>query len=211
MKERTKNMTIVKCNLQKARSFLRYLRLLIALKFKKNNIQIIIGAAGTNFQGWLSTDRSFLDLTDEQSWKVIFSENSIKSILAEHVWEHLTEEQAIEATRICYKYLKKEGNLRIAVPDGYHPKKSYIEEVKPGGSGAGADDHKVLYNYVALKRLLESAGFVVNLREYFDESGNFVQTDWCESFGRVQRSKNNDPRNLNDELNYTSIIVDAIK
>ena len=39
------------------------------------------------------------------------------------------------------------GNFRIAVPDGFHTDPSYIENVKPGGTGEGSEDHKNLFNY----------------------------------------------------------------
>ena len=69
------------------------------------------------------------------------------AILAEHVWEHLDCFAAIVAAQNCFKYLKPGGYIRVAVPDGWHPDKDYIDYVKPGGWGAGSDDHHVLYTY----------------------------------------------------------------
>ena len=86
-----------------------------------------------------------------------------------------------------------------------------IEEVRPGGSGAGADDHKVLYNYASICELFSSIGFDVHLLEYFDEHGQFHCNDWHPSDGLVQRSKKFDPRNTAEQLAYTSIILDAVK
>jgi len=45
----------------------------------------------------------------------------LDAILAEHVWEHLTKEEALIAALTCYRYIKNGGYLRVAVPDGPHP------------------------------------------------------------------------------------------
>ena len=50
-----------------------------------------------------------------------FNEGSIDAILAEHVWEHLAEEEGLAAAKCCYRYLRPGGYLRVAVPDGFHP------------------------------------------------------------------------------------------
>ena len=62
--------------------------------------------------------------------------------MAEHVWEHLSEADARAANRLCFRYLKPGGVLRLAVPDGLHPDPGYIDEVRPGGTGAGVDDQE---------------------------------------------------------------------
>jgi predicted SAM-dependent methyltransferase len=48
-------------------------------------------------------------------------------MLAEHVWEHLTEEEGLAAARACFKYLSPGGFLRVVVPDGLHPDPAYVE------------------------------------------------------------------------------------
>ncbi len=174
--------------------------------------KIIIGACNTKFNGWKSVDREVLDLLVENNWLNYFKPNSIDAILAEHVWEHLTPDEAILAAKICFKFLKPgEGYLRVAVPDGFHPDPNYIMCVKPCGSGYGADDHKVLYTYRSLVKIFASVGFDVFLLEYFDEQGKFHYMEWNISDGFIQRSKRFDYRNVNGVLSYTSIILDARK
>ncbi len=178
------------------------------MKTRKFNVGA--GHSGYNL-GWYSTDIDSLNITREADWKKLLFSIRLDNIMAEHVWEHLTEEDTILANKNCYKYLKKKGVLRIAVPDGFHPEKKYIEYVKPGGTGAGATDHKVLYNYITLKERLEKAGFLVNLLEYWDERGNFYFAEWTDEAGHITRSRRYDERNQDGSLNYTSLIVDAIK
>jgi predicted SAM-dependent methyltransferase len=174
-------------------------------------LRIVIGASGIFDAGWIPTDIGVLDILDERQWKRLFDANPIDAILAEHVWEHLTPEQGLRAARHCFQFLKPGGYLRVAVPDGYHPDPTYIEWVRVAGSGAGADDHKVLYNCDSFRRLFESAGFDVEMLEYFDTAGAFHGVDWDPAAGTIHRSRRFDERNRDGRLNYTSIILDARK
>ena len=101
--------------------------------------------------------------------------------------------------------------MRIAVPDGLHPDPAYIDQVKPGGSGSGSDDHKVLYTYKTLSKLLESVGFEIRLLEYFDEEGKFHYSEWSPDDGMIRRSSRFDQRNTVVPNAYTSLILDALK
>jgi predicted SAM-dependent methyltransferase len=181
------------------------------LKYLPKELNIVLGASGIVQPGWIPTEIDFLDITKESDWKELFLNSSIDRILAEHVWEHLAEEEGIVAAKNCYKYLKSGGRIRIAVPDGLHPSSEYIEYVKPGGVGAGAEDHKVLYTFKSLQQLFKAAGFKVQLLEYWDENRKFHHNKWDLNDGLVLRSKDFDERNKIKELSYTSIILDGIK
>lgn len=180
---------------------------------KNNNkpLKIVVGSSSIFENEWIPSEVHFLDLLDEKTWNQFFKKDEITYLLAEHVWEHLTEEEGKIAAKNCYKYLKKGGNLRVAIPDGYHPNSDYIDYVKPGGHGPGADDHKVLYTYKTFSKIFEEAGFVVKPLEYFNEKKEFQFNDWEIEKGYIHRSIKNDKRNINGEPNYTSIIIDAQK
>lgn len=183
----------------------------IKIHQKLPNQKIIIGASRKAISGWIPSEAEFLNLLDSTTWEKFFGPCSINALLAEHVWEHLTEQEGLIAASNCFKYLKLGGYLRLAVPDGLHPNVEYIESVKVGGSGAGADNHKVLYTYRTIQTLLEQAGFKVKLYEYFDESGKFHYYNWNPDEGMITRSKRFDWRNRDGQLKYTSIVLDAIK
>jgi predicted SAM-dependent methyltransferase len=173
--------------------------------------RIIIGTSGTGFTGWIGTDREVLDLLHGPSWEQYFSPDRLDAILAEHVWEHLKPGDAAVAARVCHRFLKPGGYLRVAVPDGFHPDPAYVQAVKPGGSGWGSDDHKVLYTYRSFSELFIAAGFEIRLLEYFDESGSFVRQPWSPEQGMIRRSERFDVRNTGKPLAYTSIVLDACK
>lgn len=174
-------------------------------------VKVIIGSGYTRYKNWIHTDIDTFNILKETNWSRYFKKNSIDNLLAEHVWEHLTEEEAKLAFEYCYEYLKPGAALRIAIPDGYHSSPDYIERVKPGGTGDGADDHKVLYNYQLLTEWLKNVGFEVKLLEYFDENGSFHKNAWSSEQGYIKRSADNDSRNTGGKLVYTSLIVDAVK
>lgn len=173
--------------------------------------KIVVGTSGVFEAGWIPTDIEYLNLLSDEDWRKFFPAGSISAILAEHVWEHLTPEQGLHAANNCHRYLRAGGRLRLAVPDGRHPDPAYLRQVMVNGTGAGADDHKVLYTHETLTQLLEQAGFAVTLLEHFDATGTFHFQDWNREDGMVHRSSRFDPRNTAGKLAYTSLIVDAIK
>ena len=182
---------------------------------KKKGIKVVIGAEKyNNNPGWIHTQEGELNLLDRTTWKNKFKESTITAILAEHVWEHLTYQEGIDAAKLCYQYLKPSGYIRCAVPDGYFPDEEYQNIVQVGGPGPKehpAASHKIVHNYKTLSTIFKIAGYEVNLLEYCDEEGHFHFNEWQEKDGVIFRSKNYDPRNQGDKLGFPSLIIDAVK
>lgn len=172
---------------------------------------IILGAGETTYPHWTPTNRGSLNILDRSNFERYWKPSSRCRFLAEHVWEHFTIEEAQIANANCFEFLKEGGNLRIAVPDGLHPDPAYIDYVRPGGTGPGAEDHKVLYNYRVIQEILQHAGFNVRLLEYWDEKREFHLKKWSLQAGHISRSKQYDPRNQGGDLKFTSLILDARK
>jgi predicted SAM-dependent methyltransferase len=142
-------------------------------------MKIIVGAGRTQQHGWSSLEQSELDITNRFQWARRFAPASLDAVLAEHVFEHLTVEEGSAAARNCFEFLKRGGYLRVAVPDGLHPDPQYIAWVRPG-DGWNGDDHKELYDYRSLSRLLTESGFTVRPLEWWDESGNLHVSEWSQ-------------------------------
>jgi predicted SAM-dependent methyltransferase len=176
-----------------------------------SEIKLIIGAGPTKYKGWFPTDIVTLDVTNENHFKKYFKKKKINKILAEHVLEHLTNNELELMIYNFYKYSDEKLNIRIAVPDGFHKNKEYINTVKPGGTGEGASDHRNLFNYKSLSVLFERFNFKTNLIEYWDEAGEFHSTYTNDDNGHVLRSFLNDHRNSDRKPNYTSLIIDFHK
>jgi predicted SAM-dependent methyltransferase len=193
------------------RIFLQHQKISRQVRQQHSGIKVILGAANTHSTGWISTDYPIVDITSRDSMSRHFKAGVVSAFLAEHVWEHLTAVQAEAACRNCYEALAPGGYLRVAVPDGLHSDPAYIDRVKPGGSGPGADDHKILYNYQTLSALLEKVGYKVRLLEWFDEQSKFHHENWDVEDGLIRRSTRFDPRNQSNPTAYTSLIIDASK
>ncbi|MDX1473628.1 MAG: hypothetical protein R3309_05615 [Reinekea sp.] len=177
-------------------------------------LNIIIGAGEQSYDGWLATGKESLDLLCETDWVKSFSERKADRFLCEHVWEHLTVEQGIQAARYCFDALRPGGLLRVAVPDGYFPDAEYQRLVQVGGPGPAdhpAADHKVVYNHQTFSEVFNAVGFQVDLLEYCDERGRFHYHQWDYQTGPIYRSLLSDHRNSKDGLGFTSLVLDAIK
>lgn len=178
-------------------------------------MRVVVGAGEYhNNPGWLHTQEQELNLLDEATWRNKFAENSLSAILAEHIWEHLTYKEGVEAAKICFQFLEPNGYVRCAVPDGYFLDDEYQNVVKIGGPGPKdhpAASHKIVHHYQSLSDMFMTAGFEVKLLEYCDEHGKFHFHEWDGKDGVIFRSKKYDPRNQGGKLVFPSLIVDAIK
>ena len=177
---------------------------------KGRAVKIIIGAGDTRFPGWIATDIPAFNTTVAAHWQRLFPPRSIDRMLAEHVFEHLTPAQFGAFLRLAREFLSADGWIRIAVPDGNHPSADYIARVRPGGIGAGADDHKVLYTHESLTDAVATQGYNCDLLEHFDADGQFHMVAWNAEDGYISRSALNDSRNRDGQLRYTSLIVDCM-
>ncbi|TDQ36574.1 putative SAM-dependent methyltransferase [Aureibacillus halotolerans] len=178
-------------------------------------MKIVIGAGDYDKgKDWLHTQEEELNLLNASQWEAKFPRESLTAILAEHVWEHLTYDEGIEAAKTCFPFLKPGGHIRCAVPDGYFQNESYQHMVQVGGPGPKdhpAAGHKILYNFNTLTQMFQSAGYKVNLLEYCNEQGIFHSVPWDTKDGFIYRSALHDHRNQDGELQVISLIVDAIK
>ena len=179
------------------------------------DLKIIVGAAETWQKGWYSTNEQWLDITCGEDWDRVFrGKKCITHIVAEHVLEHLTWDEAQAAMVNIQRYLKDGGCIRIAVPDGYHPDPVYLKHVGINGIGDDAADHKQLLNVDTLTRLVENAGLKAFHLEGYDRHGKLVQNSWDASDGYIMRSRANGELSKNNPWGFpdanTSLIVDGV-
>ncbi|WP_017731989.1 class I SAM-dependent methyltransferase [Nafulsella turpanensis] len=181
----------------------------------RGKIKVIVGAGSTGYSGWIKTDYPFFNLLNSRHWEYIFSnDKKVDNFLAEHVFEHFTESQIQFILKKAVEFMKKGGCFRIAVPDGFHPDKKYIDYVKPNGSGPGSDDHKVLLNYKCLSDILRNCGLEPRLVEYWNENGDFQGWESEDENGhimRVMRNQNDSAKKDQRGFFYTSLVIDGIK
>lgn len=172
-------------------------------------MNIIIGAGEQRWDDWVATQGDQLNLLIESTWEEYFGDTKADAFLCEHVFEHLTYKEGCSAAALIFRYLKPNGFIRIAVPDKHFRNEDYQTLVQVGGPGPSthpAADHKIVYGYRELVNVFESAGFVVHLLEYHDESGVFHLCDWDASIAPIYRSSKLDSRNAGGTMNFPSLI-----
>lgn len=181
---------------------------MIGKYYFKKNIKLTVGSGGVSQRGYVDSDIDWLDITNWWHWFRSFIPGSIKRIVAEHVFEHLTESQIIVALGLINKFLKRGGFIRIAIPDKNRSDKKYINSVKPP-----VDGHKTYMNLDDISVILRRTGFEVRALEYFDMNGKFIHRTWNDCDGIIRRSRKHDKQTAfkSGNLYYTSLIVDAIK
>lgn len=171
-------------------------------------LRVVVGAGPTEFHGWFQTDKEILDVTSRSDWDALFVPESIDLLLSEHMLEHLSQAEARSAVALCYRYLKRGGLFRVAVPDGYRRDPAYA-----AAAASKSEGHQVVYNIDTLSALLQSVGFTTTPLEYFDAQEQFHAFAWDGADGLIQRSLPFDSQQefRRGELFYTSVIVDARK
>lgn len=177
-------------------------------------MKVIIGAGKTEITGWKSTQETELNILKEKDWLKHHNYENLDALLAEHVWEHLTFEEGVQAAQNCYKFLKPGGYIRSAVPAVNFDNAWYQNMVQIGGPGPEdhpASSHKIVYDYKRFVEVYERAGFIVNLLEYCDEEKKFHYNYWNSDDGMIGRSYRYDTRNSESKLEMVSIIIDARK
>jgi len=180
-------------------------------------LKIILGAALTRQPGWYSTNEQWLDITQISNWQNVFcGKKRIASVLAEHVFEHLTPEETHLALSFISHHMVPGGRIRIAVPDGFNPDVNYVKHVGIGGIGPDAADHKQLLNNETLQSFLQGVGFQTEVMEGYLRTGELVQKPLDIAHGFVFRSRSNKLVG-SDKLGWsfkdanTSLVVDGIK
>ena len=171
-------------------------------------LNVILGAGSVEMPGWIATDSDVLDVRSPRAWRRLFAHGSIDRLMAEHLFEHLSNAECARAFTECFRYLRGGGLLRIAVPDGHRKDPEYVEEVSPPKDG-----HQLLFTVDDLMQRLVRLGFHVTPLEYFDAKGEFHCYPWSENDGLIRRSARYDTqeRFKIGALYYTSLIVDARK
>lgn len=171
-------------------------------------VKVILGAGLTSYDGWISTEYPVFDITKKEHWTYFFRRGQPSNILAEHVIEHLYQDDFIKCLENIKSTLSEKCIFRVAVPDGFCPDQNYIDAVRPGGTGAGAQDHKELYTAEMIAQICARVGVSVNFIEFYDCDGNFT-SNYSEQNGYISRCAKNDWRNKEGEQPvHTSLIFD---
>ena len=147
------------------------------------------------------------DILDVSSMKQFIKGRPVGKYMTEHVFEHLSYNDAKKGFQNMYATLIDGGRVRICVPDGYLPSVTYQEYIKVGN----AFDHKMVWTIDNLKPLLEKVGFEVVPLEYWNKNGTERYTGkWDDKDGYLQRTSK-ERTDTYDNILHTSLSLDAFK
>jgi len=133
-------------------------------------MKLHVGCGNVILPGWTNLDIEKLpgvDIVDDITTLTKISDNSCDIIYASHVLEHVGRNEFEDVIRIWNYKLKKNGILRIAVPDfekviiWYQRTKHIIDIVGlvSGGQKTKYDYHKMIYDKKSLTEILLKMGF----------------------------------------------------
>ena len=157
----------------------------------QNGPKIHLGSGEINLQGWINVDaRRFkhTHIVDQDFQMKEFKDDSVSEIYLCHVLEHFSFNDANLLIQKFYKKLKKNGILRISVPDFSQLKKIYEEKndlhtikfALMGGQNYENDFHKSIYDKKNLSDILKKNHF--KDVEYWDSEKDFGTKfdDWSD-------------------------------
>ena len=147
-------------------------------------IKLNLGCGWRNFgEDWIHIDGGeYPHVKHHNITKLPYEDNSVDLIYASHVFEYFDREEATKVLEEWYRALKKDGILRIAVPDfesiaklysqGKFPLKTFLGplfgKMEMGMKGGGTGKiiyHKTTYDFNDLKEKLGEIGFT-NIKRY---------------------------------------------
>ena len=193
---------------------LRFLKLKILLIFS-DDVNLILGAALTSQDNWISTNEEWLDISNEKDWYRLFkNQRKVKKALAEHVFEHLTKDEMRNALKLIKLHLVENGTLRITIPDGNNPNPLYRKYAGINGIGADASDHKQFITFESLEEELKKIGFKCKLIQGYTKDGDLINNHLSITNGYIMRSRSESAKKINKSGwefpdSNTSLIVDA--
>lgn len=137
-------------------------------------------------------------LLHDLTMKFPFNNDSVDIIYSSHTLEHFTKEQGYFILNECYRVLKKDGILRVVVPDlkiiitDYVNNKIHAEDFVYN-LGVLSDNkqekgfirtilnyyfslspHKCMYDHESLIKICNSIGFIANRRNAYDSAINDI-------------------------------------
>lgn len=141
-------------------------------------IKLNIGSGTTRFKGWINVDGNFMHHPD--MWLDVrrglpFRDGTVKVVYSCHFFEHLFLNELRPILAECRRVLRKDGTLRIAVPnlraaiEAYQKRDSDwfspfpIEFKTLGGRFFNdmlcGDQHRIMFDFDFLTEVLTEAGF----------------------------------------------------
>ena len=118
------------------------------------------------------------------------ADNSVELIYASHVLEHFGRHEIEQVLQEWFRVLRKQGILRVAVPDFEAVAQRYQETEELGeliglicgGQRNQYDFHRMVFDEKSLARLLRNAGFTSVARYDWRTTGHAWMDDYSQAY-----------------------------
>ena len=177
------------------------------------NLDIGSGSTFSLLNNFVCTDIHNFNLLNKPQMRNFLIDYKIRHVLAEHIFEHLSSEEMIQAIKNLNEFMEIGSRIRIDVPDGYNPSREYISNVCIGGKGPGAHDHKQLLDHDLISNLFNQnfPNQKIKFIEYFDKNGVFHSKSYLKIGKEIKRSSLSNSYSKSFHLSHLSLIFDYIK
>lgn len=169
--------------------------------FTKNNdgIKVHLGSGEINLQGWINIDanqNTHIHMIDKNFKLNNLKDETISEFYLCHVLEHFSFTESLELIKKIRQKLKKNGVIRISVPDfqklsSIYNLNSNLDQIKfalMGGQKDNYDYHKSIYDHSGLTKILEDCQFS-KISDWNYEDFGVKIGDWSEGYYKVQNKK----------------------
>lgn len=133
---------------------------------------------------YVETLRNHAFIHHQLKYGLPFADETVDYIYSSHLLEHFFKDDARELLEDTYRVLKRDGRLRICVPDleyafrlyqAGNKEKALSYFFRASGSGDLAQ-HRYMYDFETLRQLLELVGFV-DVKRCSYQQGNIPDLD----------------------------------
>ncbi len=169
--------------------------------FTKNSdgIKVHLGSGEINLQGWINIDanqNTHIHMIDKNFKLNNLKDETISEFYLCHVLEHFSFTESLELIKKIRQKLKKNGLIRISVPDfqklsSIYSLNSNLDQIKfalMGGQKDNYDYHKSIYDHPSLTKILEDCEFG-EISDWNYEDFGVKIGDWSEGYYKVQNKK----------------------
>jgi predicted SAM-dependent methyltransferase len=177
----------------------------------EEKIKLHLGCGDKNIEGFINVDVRNLptvDVVDDITILTSFKEESVDLIYASHVLEHIGRRDYLNVLKRWYSLLKKDGVLRISVPDFEEIVNHYSENKDLlilrgflyGGQTYPENYHYCTWDFKTLENDLLTIGFK-NIRRYdWGETEHSNIDDFSQAYLPHMDKKNGRLMSLNVEV-----------
>lgn len=196
--------SISKYNINKKKMNVRQ-RIIHNLKLKKES-NLILGSGHSfgyndqSFPDFISTDQDELDLINRFEISQYIPKESITTILANHVLEHIYPEEIVSVFINIHFMQKNNGTLIFCVPDINSYSSQYYNSKDEAIIFQPKASHYILYSYESLDNILHKIGYKtypiyyhVNNREIYGNNESYNILKEIKLLDYIQRSIKSDP------------------